>query len=249
MPRKKKVEVPVQAGPLRLDLGCGKNKKPGFVGVDILPFEGVDIVADLANKKWPWGDGTVDEIHASHFIEHLKPKQRVHFANESYRVMKTGATLFTVTPHWAASRAYGDVTHEWPPVSEFWFWYLNAEWRKVNAPHNQDYTCDFDSPPTIGYSMHPMSLGKSQDFISFATQMYKEFCQDMAVTLVKGARVKADPPAPVEPVKRKRGRPRKNPVQLAPGETVAVVPAPEAPVKRKRGRPRKNPLPEVIVSK
>ena len=44
-----------------------------------------------------------------------------------------------------------------------------------------------------------------------------------------------------QPVKRGRGRPRKNPV---PVETTQET---QQPVKRKRGRPRKNPLPEEIV--
>jgi transcription termination factor Rho len=43
-----------------------------------------------------------------------------------------------------------------------------------------------------------------------------------------------------EPVKRKRGRPRKNPL---PADAAPVDPA-AAPVKRRPGRPRKNPLPE-----
>ena len=42
---------------------------------------------------------------------------------------------------------------------------------------------------------------------------------------------------PVAPVKRGRGRPRKNPIPEA---------TDNPPVKRKRGRPRKNPIPEVV---
>ena len=42
----------------------------------------------------------------------------------------------------------------------------------------------------------------------------------------------------VQPVKRGRGRPRKNPLPVETSQEVAQ------PVKRKRGRPRKNPLPE-----
>lgn len=40
------------AKPLKLDIGCGKNKKEGFYGVDIIDFEGVDLVADLRQKTW-----------------------------------------------------------------------------------------------------------------------------------------------------------------------------------------------------
>ena len=32
---------------LKLDLGCGTRKRPGFRGVDSRKFEGVDVVADL----------------------------------------------------------------------------------------------------------------------------------------------------------------------------------------------------------
>jgi hypothetical protein len=44
----KSVELPK----LKLDLGCGKNKKPGFLGVDSRKFDGVDWVADLRAEKW-----------------------------------------------------------------------------------------------------------------------------------------------------------------------------------------------------
>lgn len=54
--------------------------------------------------------------------------------------------------------------------------------------------------------------------------------------------------APQEPPKRKRGRPRKNPLPEEQTEkkedNKASDNAPQEPPKRKRGRPRKNPLPE-----
>jgi hypothetical protein len=183
---KKKTAVKA-AAPLMLDLGCGKNKKPGFLGVDVLKFEGVDVVCDLGKKKWPWKDGSVDEIHASHFVEHLTPTERIHFTNEAYRVMRFGARITIITPHWCASRAYGDLTHQWPPVSEFWFYYLNKAWRAVNAPHNQTYTCDFD-PPAGGYTLHSWTQGRAPEVVNFATSHYKEICQDSITVLTKSER-------------------------------------------------------------
>ena len=132
-------------GPIRIDIGCGKNKREGFLGVDILDFEGVDIVMDAGKDKWPFEDGSVDEVHASHFVEHLLPAERIHFVNELQRVLKDPvyengriingfATM--IVPHWASQRAYGDLTHTWPPVSEFLFQYLDNDGRSVIAPNN-----------------------------------------------------------------------------------------------------------------
>src|SRR5215471_13790857 len=103
---------------LKLDLGCGKFKKDGFTGVDTKEFPGVDVVADLT-KRWPWKDGSVEEVSASHIVEHFDVEDRIHFVNELYRVLIKGGKAVVVTPYWASSRSYGDLTHKWPPVSEW----------------------------------------------------------------------------------------------------------------------------------
>lgn len=167
---------------MKLDLGCGPNKKEGFVGIDAIKFDNVDFVLNLGKEKWPFEDESVDEIHASHFMEHLDAAERVHCVNEMYRVMKKGAKATVIVPHWNSSRAYGDLTHKWPPVSEFWFYYLNKEWCKVNAPHS-NYTCDFDT--TWGYSLHPSLQVRNQEYQNYALSFFKEAAQDVIATLVK----------------------------------------------------------------
>ena len=62
------------------------NKKEGFVGCDVLAFEGVDYVCDLSKDKFPFEDSSVDEFHCSHFLEHLTGPERIHFFNELWRV-------------------------------------------------------------------------------------------------------------------------------------------------------------------
>lgn len=168
--------------PIRLDFGCGKHKREGFTGVDVRPFEGVDVVFDLA-QSWPWDDGSVTEAHASHFVEHLTGDQRIHFVNELYRVLKPGGTCQIIVPHWASCRAYGDLTHQWPPVSEFWFYYLSKAWREVNAPHNDAYTCDFDA--TWGYAVRQDLLTRHPEHQQFAIANYKEAAQDLIATVTK----------------------------------------------------------------
>lgn len=132
-------EVPV----IKLDFGCGPHKREGYFGVDSIQFEGVDLVFDLTQTPYPWEDNSVDEIHSSHFVEHLTNKERILFFNECYRILKPKGKMEIITPHWSHERAYGDPTHQWPPVTSWMYFYLNADWRKVNAPH-VGYTCDFD---------------------------------------------------------------------------------------------------------
>lgn len=180
------IAIPVE--PLRLDFGCGKNKKEGFKGVDSIAFHGVDFVQDL-NKKWQWADNSVDEFNASHFIEHLEARERVHFVNELYRVLKPEAKGQIITPNWSSNRAYGDMTHKWPPVSEMWYYYLNRDWRKINCPHddiefNKDgYSCHFEA--TWGYSLHPAIQSRNQEYQTHALTYWKEAAQDIMATIVK----------------------------------------------------------------
>lgn len=201
---------------MRLDLGCGKNKKEGFFGVDIIHFEGVDVVcdlrrnwyvekeADLINMQVPlfetgngdsvgeaylFRDNSVDELHCSHFVEHLKAQERITFMNECHRVLVPGGKLTLIAPHWASCRAYGDMTHQWPPVSEFWFYYLSKAWREANAPHDdiehnpEGYSCDFEA--TWGYGINPSIQTRNQEFQQFALANYKEAITDLYATLVK----------------------------------------------------------------
>ena len=39
---------------LKIDLGCGSNKKEGYIGVDILDVPGVDYVTDLSKNPLPF---------------------------------------------------------------------------------------------------------------------------------------------------------------------------------------------------
>ena len=204
------VPIPLTATPsslatLRLDFGCGPNPREGFEGVDALPFDGkvkhvMNVVERIDLGKWspwPWADNSVVEAHSSHFVEHLDAVERVHFVNELYRVLVPGGKCTIIVPHWASCRAYGDPQHKWPPVSEFWFYYLSREWRMgnpakglgANAPHTDKsnwpdgFDCDFDA--VWGYGMHPELVLKSQAVQQFNMAWYKEAISDIHATLTK----------------------------------------------------------------
>ncbi len=174
---------------MKLDIGCGPNKKEGFVGVDQYEFPGVDHVVNVAKDRLPFDDGVVEEVHASHFVEHLTATERCHLMNELFRVMKPGAKMSMIVPHWGSNRAYGDPTHQWPPIGEMWFYYLKREWRMAQAPHTdksnwpEGYDCDFEA--TWGYTMHPSLNTRNAEFQQFAMNFYKEGAQDIVATLTR----------------------------------------------------------------
>lgn len=174
--------------PLRLDLGCGPNPREGFHGVDSIKFDKVGTVADLS-KAWPWENDSVAEVHCSHTLEHFERRERVHFMNELYRVMQPGAKATLIVPHWNSNRAYGDMTHCWPPVSEMFFYYLSRDWRKQNAPHDDSefsptgYNCNFVA--SWGYSMNPALAVRNAEHQQYAQTWYKEAVLDIHAQLVK----------------------------------------------------------------
>ncbi|HNC23564.1 MAG TPA: hypothetical protein PLU52_05095 [Opitutaceae bacterium] len=177
---------------MKLDFGCGPNPHEGYTGVDQYPFDGkVGIVGDITDPHFwdQFEDESVEAAHASHFLEHLTAPQRILFMNQVHRILKPKAQITIIVPHWAAARAYGDPTHQWPPVSEWFFLYLNREWRKVNAPHTDGeiapgmYLCDFDGG--LNYNPHPELATRNPEFGQFAVSFYKEACQDIVATLTK----------------------------------------------------------------
>jgi hypothetical protein len=171
--------------PLRLDLGCGRNKLEGFTGVDKYSPD-ADVKLDLFVFPWPWKDNSVDEIHASHFVEHIPQNLRWRFFEEACRVMKKDAMFRIIVPSWKSERAYGDMTHEWPPVAASTFWYLDKGWRVANkltyGPY--DIKCDFEyqAGPT---NIVPTYATRSVEAQQFACSHYLETYSDMWVTLRK----------------------------------------------------------------
>lgn len=106
-------ELLKEKGGIRLDIGCGANKQPGFVGIDMLDLPGVDIVHDLEEFPWPLPDNCVLTATASHVLEHINPVKGVfiNFMNEVWRVMKPGGQFAFVVPYAGSHGYYQDPTH------------------------------------------------------------------------------------------------------------------------------------------
>lgn len=103
-PKINQEELIKKFGPgLKLDIGCGKNKKLGFIGIDIDKNSNADIICSAS--KLPFEDSTVSEIYSSHLVEHFDSEEAKKFFNEIYRVLKNGSRVFLkIDTDWSQRR-------------------------------------------------------------------------------------------------------------------------------------------------
>ena len=169
---------------VKLDFGSGNNCKEGFESVDLYA-EAMHKV-DLFKYPFPWENDSIEEINCSHFIEHIPCQLRWPFFEEVYRILKVGSNISILVPNWKSERAYGDNTHEWPPITTFTFYYLNRPWREANRlTYGQyDIKCNFDF--NVGANgIYPQFAQRSQDAIMYAMTHYLESYSDMWAILTK----------------------------------------------------------------
>ena len=67
------VRAAVEAGALRLNLGCGHLPMADYINVDGRELPGVEVVADVTDL--PFDEGSVDEIRSAHLLEHFPEEQ------------------------------------------------------------------------------------------------------------------------------------------------------------------------------
>lgn len=168
---------------VKIDIGCGSSKVPGYTGVDICDIEGVDIVHDLEQYPWPFENESVDEIHCSHYAEHVSCL--IKFMDESFRILKYGGTMFIRSPYYNSIRAWQDPTHR-QEISEATFCYYNAAWRKENKLSHYKIVSDFDFQ--FGYEYAPEWTLRSDEAKSFAAKHWTNVVNDIYVRLVKSKR-------------------------------------------------------------
>lgn len=86
---------------MKLHLGCGPRIIPGYVHIDAVPHDHIDIVSTI--DKLPFiEDDSVDVIYNCHVLEHFHRRSSVDVLREWHRVLKPGGVLRTAVPDFAA---------------------------------------------------------------------------------------------------------------------------------------------------
>ena len=93
-----------------LDLGCGRSKVPGALGIDSSVRSDADIIYDLNTFPYPFGDNTFDVIHCHGILEHLSNLSAV--MEEIWRIAKPDARIDIVAPYFTSVDSFTDLTHK-----------------------------------------------------------------------------------------------------------------------------------------
>jgi len=161
---------------MKLNLGCGRSPMEGWVNVDSVALEGVDVVADLEEGKLPFEDESVDEIHASHVLEHIK--NSLGLMQELYRVAKPDTLATFRVPYGSSDDADEDPTH----VRRY-FW---NSWGYFSQPYywraDYGYRGDWEIVDLV-LSVDPEFNGKSWSEVFHAVQRSRNVVKEMRAVL------------------------------------------------------------------
>jgi SAM-dependent methyltransferase len=93
-----------------LDVGCGAEKFPGSIGLDISPDTAADVVHNLDERPFPFDDNSFDQVLLQDVIEHVE--EPIAVMEELHRICRPNARIQLRTPHFSSVLAYGDPTHK-----------------------------------------------------------------------------------------------------------------------------------------
>jgi SAM-dependent methyltransferase len=97
----------------KLNLGCGFDKREGFLNVDGFAGCQPDQLWDLETTPWPWADNAFDHVLMKHVLEHVGAdfKSFAAIMRELYRVTAPGGILEVHVPDPRHEAWWADPTH------------------------------------------------------------------------------------------------------------------------------------------
>ena len=83
---------------MKLNLGCGLDKRKEFINIDIRGEVKPDLVWDLGKIPYPYENDVIDEIIAKDILEHFPFKAIEPLLKEWYRLLKKGGRIYIQAP-------------------------------------------------------------------------------------------------------------------------------------------------------
>lgn len=182
----------------KLHLGCGHNTLAGWINLDLVPGEGVDIVADLdacAHTRLPFEDNSISEFLGVHVIEHIR--NPLPMMEELHRIARPGASALFTVPYGSSDDAVEDPTHVRQYfVNSFMYFSQPTYWRA-----DYGYRGDWNVERVILRVSEKRYAGKS------ASDIYDDVMHKRNVVIEMTTHLTAIKPAR-EPLKELRNTPQ-----------------------------------------
>lgn len=164
----------------KLNLGCGKKPLEGWINVDKIPLEGVDVVADLdqcQTTKLPFPDDSIDEFLASHLLEHLHDP--LPFMEDLYRIAKPNAKITFRLPYGSSDNAFEDPTHVRPYFLQSFGFFSQPFYFKADYQYRGDW-----QPNQITLLVESQRhQGKTAEQILYEINTYRNIVKEMIVEM------------------------------------------------------------------
>jgi ADP-heptose:LPS heptosyltransferase len=124
---------------VRLNLGCGREYRPGWINVDNDPTVEPDLLFDLNSPIWPFEDNSADFILLKFVLEHVGQSTEVFngIMRELYRIAKPDTVLEIHSRHPQHSDFFDDPTcvrKITPEVLAFYDMGVGEDWRATKKP-------------------------------------------------------------------------------------------------------------------
>lgn len=145
---------------MKLHIGCGGTRLPGFVNIDVNPDCQVDVVMDLPKDSLTrqFGENSVDEIYSCHALEHMSPF--IPLVIDMWTASKPGAIWTICVPH----RDYdiGNPYH----VTQFTEWTFRF----------------FEPTHRFSYGRHAIMRGTASEMHPVKLEEIEQYLQDESIT-------------------------------------------------------------------
>lgn len=124
---------------MKINLGCGRDYRAGWLNVDFFDAAQPDQVVDLEQTPWPFADDCAEFILMKHVLEHLGKDTQSFLAimAELYRISKPDALVEIHVPHPLHNDYLGDPTHVRPITADMLQVFdlaLVERWQAANLP-------------------------------------------------------------------------------------------------------------------
>jgi len=154
-----------------LDIGCGKKKIKGAIGMDIVKHPNVDVVHDITKFPYPFPKESFDIVVANHILEHVEfNKDFFGLMDEVYRILKPNGLFKITVPYWKGVHVFSVPEHT-RMFSIFYFNYFDHDpkYRNEECGHLSRFAkCNFK----IIKRKYQLILAGRWKFLNFISFIY-----------------------------------------------------------------------------